>query len=215
MPERWVTSSKSAAAGAGAAGFVAATGSDDTAGRSVFPSKDFSHPVPRTSPARRGPQIQPRRHRETRSQHPVHCLTHSPMAAATLPATARLVQRCACGRGRSQAGRKFEVPGRGSRTPSTLFPRDAGRAPSPDGHVLHPRGRRLWCAASVFPKPVSLQVGARTFLSARCPDSITKRTRMSALRKIEDVHTAARAHALTLNPRRQLFSLRSGDCLRP
>jgi hypothetical protein len=43
-----------------------------------------------------------------------------------------------------------------------------------------------WGASQLFPKPVSLEVGARTFLSARCPDSTPKPTRMSGLRNIRD-----------------------------
>jgi hypothetical protein len=39
-------------------------------------------------------------------------------------------------------------------------------------------------ASHIFPKAVSLQVGARTFLSAPWPFATPKRTRMSALRKM-------------------------------
>jgi hypothetical protein len=51
------------------------------------------------------------------------------------------------------------------------------------------------CASSIPPKPGLLQLGARTFVSARCPDSAPKRTRMSALRKVEDPHSLGRRQA--------------------
>jgi hypothetical protein len=58
-----------------------------------------------------------------------------------------------------------------------------------DGVVLH---------HPISLKPVSLQVGARTSLSARCPDSTPQRTRMSALRKIKDAHLTENKNCLRL-----------------
>jgi hypothetical protein len=63
-------------------------------------------------------------------------------------------------------------------------------------------------ASHTFPKPVPLQVGARTFLSAWCLDSTPERTRMAALRKMRDAPPELHPINFQLPPR-------AGCCIVP